>query len=249
MAPRTTWLKGDWIIPSGNGLFYSIERARLQDELDQNTQKISKLHVNLLKILDNSADAIVVVSEEGRILFTNPAVDSLFGRKPKELQNLPFQYPLDAGKTSEIIIHRADEKTTVAEMSVVNISWEGRPACLVSMHDITERKAMEEALRSSEEKYRNIVEMAHDGIITLSLQGQITSCNEAFARMGGVPVRDIIGKHFSEIPFVIPKDIASNTKIFTSLLSGEKIPPIEITWNHTNGTTRIAELRGQSDET
>ena len=46
-------------------IYYSIERARLQDELEQNTQEISKLHVNLLKILENNADAIVVVGEEG----------------------------------------------------------------------------------------------------------------------------------------------------------------------------------------
>ncbi len=224
-------------------LFYSIERARLQDELDENTQKISKLHINLRKILDNSTDAIVVVGEERRILFANHAVDSLFGRKSKELLNLPFQYPLDAGKTSEITIHRADEKTTIAEMSVVNISWEGKPAHLVSMHDITERKAMEAALRSSEEKYRTIVEMAPDGIITVNLQGQITSCNEALARIGGVPMQDIMGKHFTDLPFFIPQDIAAYTKIFNSLLSGESIPPLEIPWHHTDGTTSILELR------
>jgi PAS domain S-box-containing protein len=224
-------------------LFYSIERARLQEELDQNLDKISKLHINLLKILDNNADAIIVVSEARQILFTNPAVDNLYGRKPKELLNLPFQYPLDAGKTSEIIIHRPDEKITTAEMSVVSISWEGKPAYLVSMHDITERKAMEEALRTSEAKYRNIVEMAHDSIITLNLQGQITSCNAAFARLGNVSVGDIVGKHFTEVPFVSPKDITPYTKLFTSLLAGERIPPMEITWPHMDGTTKTVELR------
>ena len=87
-------------------------------------------------------------------------------------------------------------------MSVVNISWEGKPAYLVSMHDITKRKRMEEALRASEEKYRAIVEMAQYGIITVNLQGQITACNEAFASMRGAPSEEIIGKHFTEIPFM-----------------------------------------------
>jgi PAS domain S-box-containing protein len=224
-------------------IYYSIERARLHDELEQNAHEISKLHANLLRILENNADAIIVVGEENRILFTNPAVESLFGRKSKELLHLPFQYPLNAGKTSEVEIHRADEKITVAEMSVVNISWEGKPAYLVSMHDITKRKQMEEALRTSEEKYRAIMEMAQYSIITVNLQGQITACNEAFANMRGAPVEEIIGKHFTEIPFIYNKEIPSYTEMFTSLINGKKFQPMEIVWNHQDGTTKISELR------
>jgi PAS domain S-box-containing protein len=108
---------------------------------------------------------------------------------------------------------------------------------------LKEQKQAEDALRESEEKYRNIVEIAPAGIITVNLQGQITSCNEAFAQMGGTPVEEIIGKHFTEMPFIISADTASYTKIYTSLLSGEKMPPIEITWPHKDGTTRIVELR------
>ena len=224
-------------------LIYSLERARLHEELEKNTEEISKLHNNLLKILENNADAVMVVNEEKRILFTNPAVETIFARKPRELLKMPFQYPLDVGKAFEIVIHRADEKTTTAEITVVHISWEGKPAYLVSMHNITERKAMEEALKTSEEKYRDIVEMAQDGIITVNLQGQITSCNEAFAHLGGASVGEIIGKHFTEIPFVVPKDVSSYVKIFTSLLGGEKIPSLAIAWPRTDGTTRIIELR------
>jgi PAS domain S-box-containing protein len=224
-------------------IYYSIERARLHDELEQNAHEISKLHANLLRILENNADAIVVVGEENRVLFTNSAIESLFGRKPKELLHLPFQYPLNAGKTFEVEIHRADEKITIAEMSVVNISWEGKPAYLVSMHDITKRKQMEEALRTSEEKYRVIVEMAQYSIITVNLQGQITACNEAFANMRGASVEEIIGKHFTEIPFMYNEEIPSYAEMFTSLINGKKFQPMEIVWNHQDGTNKISELR------
>ncbi len=224
-------------------IYYSIERARLQHELEQNSQEISKLQVNLFKILENSTDATVVVGENGSILFTNPAVESLFGQKQKELLNQSFQYPLVGGKTSEIEIYRTDGKKNIAEMNVVNISWEGRPACLVSMHNITKRKAMEEALRTSEEKYRNIVELSHEGIIITNLQGVITSCNMTFLSMIGLPQEEVAGKHFQDIPNINIKDLPTYIKMFASLLQGKKNPPLEISWKIDNGPAGIFELK------
>ena len=224
-------------------IYYSIERARLQYELEQNSQEISKLHVNLLKILENSTDATVVVGENSGILFSNPAVESLFGQKPKELLNQSFQYPLVSGKTSEIEIYRTDGKKTIAEMNVVGISWEGRPARLVSMHDITRRKAMEEALRTSEEKYRNIVELSNQGIIITNLQGVITSCNMTFLGMIGLTQEEVVGQHFKDIPNINIKDLPAYIKMFSSLLQGKKNPPLEIPWKVNEGLARIFELR------
>ena len=53
------------------------------------------------------------------------------------------------------------------------------------VHDITERKKMEEALRESEERYRNLFESIGDGIIVSSPDGQILAANPAAARMVG----------------------------------------------------------------
>ncbi len=176
-------------------IYYSIERARLHDELEQNAQEISRLHANLLHILENNTDAIIVVGQAGRILFANPAVESIFGRKPKELLHLPFQYPLDAGKTSEIDIYRADETTNTAEMSVVNITWEGNSAYLVSMHDITERKQMEKALRDSEEKFSKAFLNSPQAILITSLdEGIILEANETFLHLSGYSRKELVGK-------------------------------------------------------
>ncbi len=224
-------------------IYYSIERARLQYELEQNSQEISKLHTNLLKILENSTDATVVVGEDGEILFSNPAVESLFGQKPKELLNQSFRYPLDGGKTSEIEIYRTDGKKTIAEMNVVNISWEGSPARLVSMHDITKRKEMEEALRKSEEKYRNIVELSQEGFVITDLNGIITSCNMAFLRMAGLTQEEVVGKHFKDIPYTNIKDLPNYMKMYSNILQGKKNPPLEIPYKVNDGPTRIFELK------
>jgi len=230
-------------IPIERSLFYAIERAQLQQELEQNTREIYKIQANLLKILEKNADAIIVVSEDRKILFTNPAAEFILGHKQKELLNKPFDFPLDGGKASEIEINQPGKGKIVAETHVVEFDWEGSPAYLVSMHNITKRKKAEEALRLSEDRYRNIVELAHDGIITVNTMGVFTSCNPAFLQFIGFPGEEIRGKHFTKIPSVNMKDIPIYAKVFASLLRKKNTKPFELSWRHKDGTIKTCELR------
>ena len=223
-------------------LFYSIERARLQAELEQHTQEILNIQANLHKILEKNADAIVVVGEDRRILFANPAVETILGRRRQELINQQFEFPLGGEGTSEIEIKGPAKETTTAEMSMVKIQWEGAPAYLASIHNISDRKKMEEILRASEEKYRNLVELAQYGIIAVDTKGVIISCNQTFVDMLGSTTEEIIGKHFTELPGATAKDLIPQVDIFASVMKGEKNRPIEILWNLPDGTPRICEL-------
>ena len=54
-----------------------------------------------------------------------------------------------------------------------------------SIRDTTERKQTEHALRESEQKYRNIIEHAVEGIFQATADGRYLSVNPAFARMCG----------------------------------------------------------------
>jgi PAS domain S-box-containing protein len=175
-------------------IYYSIERARLQQELEHNSHEISRLHGNLLKILENSTDATVVVNEGGHIQFTNPAVEKLFGRKQQTLMNQPFQFPIVTGKTSEIEIKQAGEKTTIAEMNAVKISWEGETANLVSMHDITNRKKTEEAIRALSLRQEAILAAVPDIIMEVDTNKVYTWANKAGLDFFG---EDVLGKEAS----------------------------------------------------
>jgi PAS domain-containing protein len=58
------------------------------------------------------------------------------------------------------------------------LSFEGRPAELVLVNDITERKRAEQALLESELKYRELVENANSIILRWTPAGVITFINE-----------------------------------------------------------------------
>jgi PAS domain S-box-containing protein len=65
---------------------------------------------------------------------------------------------------------------------------------VVHVMDIEERKKIEEAVKTSEENYRRILETANEGIVIGTLDGKMTFINQKWADMLGYWKEDIIGR-------------------------------------------------------
>jgi PAS domain S-box-containing protein len=206
-------------------IFYAIERSRLQDELEQYTQELWKTEANLRKILENNADAIIVVGDDSRILFTNPAAGSLLGKTQKELIGKPFDYTLNTGQTTEIDVTGNRKTRTIAEMNVVEINWEGKPAYLASLRDVSKRKEAEEALRNSEERYRNLIENTNDLVQSVGPDGNLTYVNPAWLKTLGYTEKEVKG--LSLVDFIHPACLAQCLKKFREIMAGKDIERLE----------------------
>ncbi|MCU0490502.1 MAG: PAS domain-containing sensor histidine kinase [Chloroflexaceae bacterium] len=99
------------------------------------------------QIIEKNADSMVVVDGHGLVRFVNPAAEQLFGRSTRELQGSPFGFPVVAGETAELDILRPGAGPSVAEMRVVETTWENQPAFLASLRDISDRKQAEATMR------------------------------------------------------------------------------------------------------
>jgi PAS domain S-box-containing protein len=78
----------------------------------------------------------------------------------------------------------------------------------VTFEDISERKRSEEALRTSEERFRLLVEGVHEyGIFLLDPDGNVVSWNAGAERIKGYKAHEVIGHNFSM--FYPPEDLAS----------------------------------------
>jgi PAS domain S-box-containing protein len=159
-------------------------------------------------LIERNADGMVVLRAEGTIDYVNPAAEELLGRPSADLVGGPFGIPLIVGGTTEVDVPRPGGDVRHAEMRLVDIAWEGRPALLASLRDVTDRRRSERALRESEERFRLLVEGVKDyGIITLDTDGRIESWNTGAERVTGFPEADAVGDHFAIL--FTPEDVAA----------------------------------------
>ena len=93
-------------------------------------------------------DGVVVIHrDDSRILFSNEAAERLFGRPARELCGEIFGFPITVGETTDIELVRRGAEPVTAELRVVDAEWEGEPAYVVSLRDVTDRKRAEERSR------------------------------------------------------------------------------------------------------
>ena len=97
---------------------------------------------------------------------------------------------------------RKDGSLIEVEITSHDLEWAGRPAKLVAVEDVTERKRAEDSLRHSEESYRLLVEQSPDAIL-VHRRGTIIFANtSAAALFGASSVDELLGKQ--HLDFVHP---------------------------------------------
>lgn len=146
-------------------------------------------------IVNNSLDGILIISDEGDILFSNPAAASLFGRLPEDLCGAPFGFPVIGADRAELDIPLPAGQTVVVEMRVAETEWDGNQAFVTQLRDITQRKQMEESLRLAAKVFEN----SSEAIIILDPHMHALSSNKAFADATGYSQQEVMTKDASSL--------------------------------------------------
>lgn len=141
----------------------AVERHALLRELRQIRSRLDDVEARFRNTVHRGADGIVIVSRDDRTLrFVNRAAEEMFGLPAEELVGRPLGFPLVEGETSEIQLTRPGERPTVAELRVAETVWEGTPALLAYLREVTDRKRAERRARDliREQTARREAEMA-----------------------------------------------------------------------------------------
>jgi PAS domain S-box-containing protein len=132
-------------------------------------------------------DAIVAVDCRGTICSFNPAAERIFGYSAQQMIGASAAALLDQGREglepllagaddrpgeewgapfTEIVCRSRDRLALVVDVSVSKVLLEGEnPEYLLIMRDITSRKRMEEALRESETRFKEIFHQSEEAIL------------------------------------------------------------------------------------
>lgn len=111
----------------------------------------------------------------------------------------------------------------------------------IIMQDSVEPHQVLEVLKRSEEKFRSLVELAPDGIITMNMEGVITSINSAFTELTGFSKDEIVGKHFTRVGTIRERDVPKYLKLFSAFLLGKQMAKYEFAYLRKDGTQCWAE--------
>ncbi len=183
----------------------ALQRVQVEEELRQSQRRFRDL-------FENSPDAIFVEDLQGRILDVNRGACTLHGMTREELigshaietlvppgrreqARAEFQ-KLAAGQLTwiESESERADGRVVPVEIRVVRVEYDGAPALLFHVRDVTERRAAEMALRSSETLFRSVWENSVDGMRLTDENGTIVAANQAYCRLVGLSHEQLEGK-------------------------------------------------------
>ena len=175
--------------------------------------------------IDALAEGVVII-QEGLIRYANQAAAALVGRRPPEIVGAPLADYVRIDETTDIgqplRVAAPDGRQAWVRVGRSAIVWQGRPATLVSVADVTEQLRADEALRGSEQRYREVVDNVSEGIIVV--QDEVfVFFNPAALRVTGYSWEEIRGQSFSG--FTHPDDLAAVADRYRRRIAGETNDP------------------------
>ena len=174
----------------------SIERALYFAEIKESEQKYATL-------VEHASDGIIIV-QDGMFKFVNPQLAQMLGYKQNEMLNksfIPFISPESlptvnnyykrrmAGESAPAMyainaVHK-DGREIPIELSVSQITFNGRTALLDIVRDLSFRQKAEQTLKKSEARYRHLFQNALVGITQFFPDGSFLTVNPTFYHMLG----------------------------------------------------------------
>ena len=174
--------------------------------VDTETKAVFSGNARMCEMLGYSLEALATL----RIADLHPASEV-----PRVLREFAERQPGTQHVVMDVAFRRSDGSVLFADITASEVSFGGRTYALTVVRDVTDRKAAEEAVRRSEEKYRNLVESTTDYIWEVDEKGNYTYVSPNTTAMLGYSVEEMLGK--SPFDFMDPDESRRVAQAFAAL--------------------------------
>jgi len=191
------------------------ERRLLEEEVKQSEARYRSLFAN------NHTIMLLVDPATGEIVDANPAAEQFYGYSTAEIHQLridqinclsleeiwtEMELARNEQRAHFLFRHRlANGDIRDVEVFSGPIMVSGRQLLYSIVHDVTDQKRAEQAVRESEIRYRTLFDTASDGIMVLDPSGQILSANRVHCERLGYSEEELIGQ--TPALFDLPEDV------------------------------------------
>ncbi len=239
-----------------NHQHYQVLAKKIRHVVEK--QRMEQIYTSVVK---EARDSILIAVGE-KLVFANQAFVELIGASSiKDVLGMSLNQITNVGKKwlqdemaslihgekiyiiTESEIKRKDGKKIPVELNLSLTDYMGERAFLCFLRDITKQIVFENKIKNSEVRYRTLLELAPDGIITINLRGNVTWINPAYTSITGFTEEEIVGKKIWSIEAVRAPDIKMFLRLFFDQVRGKSIPPIESQWVSKDGKLGWAEGR------
>ncbi len=196
-------------------------REGLEQKLAEKIRDIKESEAKFRAISSSAHDAIVMVDDEGNIVFWNEAAEKIFGYTSEEVCGKNFHRIFapdryrDAhrsaflkfresgegpaiGKNLELEAIRRDGKEIPVELSLSAAKLAGRWHSIGIIRDISERRKAEKELRDAEVKMRQLLAAITSILITVDGEGRVLEWNETAEKTFGISREETVGKRLAD---------------------------------------------------
>jgi PAS domain S-box-containing protein len=166
----------------------------------------------LRRLFERAPDGMLVTRlRDGRIVMANEAAARLLGIRHGDLVvRTTEEVGLYTGSDREAFVRRIRDEGSMEAVEVLRDTPEGalwlevsaelmtlggRAHLLATLHDITDRKHAEQALRAERDHYAALVAAIQDGYYVVDLAGQMVDVNARFCEIVGYTREEALALH------------------------------------------------------